>query len=957
MKQQTLKRVLQGATVLVTAIVCSPFTHAAAQLPGTIQAEDYDGASDTTFYNEGGKYRWGKVDIGDVNSGGYHVGWVAAGEYIHYNVNIQTAGTYAFTTRIATTKENRKFHFKLDGTQLGSTNVLPNTGGWQAWQDVTSELYLPSGNHILEIFFETRDINLDYVSIAPILDNPEPEPPTGDWTLVWSDEFSGSSIDSTKWNYSVNGWGGGNNELQYYTDRSQNAYIDNGILNLVARKERYSGSDGTRDYTSARLDTKRKADFLYGKVSVRAQLPQGQGLWPAIWMLPTDDVYGGWASSGEIDIMEAVNLHENGNSKVYGTLHYGGAWPNNTHTGQGTAVSPNPADSFHEYSVEWEPNEIRWYIDGQHYQTQTDWYTEGGIYPAPFDQKFHLILNVAVGGNWPGNPNSNTTFPQAMKVDYVRVFTKDDNPISQQTLSIVNHSNGLVTSNEHFYCGSECEHTFTESKLVRLTAQPDQGFEFSRWEDNSICQNDLNTTPTRCDVAVNPNNADIELHAYFVASDSCENTSAYQGSPTTLPGRIEAEQYDEGCAGYAYFDTDEENTGGKFRNDEVDIESTSDVGGGYNVGWLRDGEWLDYTVKVSTAGKYDINLRIASKGNGSTVRLSQNGSYITDTLSFSRTGDWQTWKTVTVRGVNLAEGIQTIRLNIVDGDFNLNYIDVTEANKGPFTVDKSRGEWSLIVIPDTQHYSQNRDNAPIENMRTAFQWIVDTKDDLNLKFVQGLGDITESWDARWEWDNSTSAWDKLYGEVPFMPIIGNHDSPWMLNQYFPASSFSNESWWGGDFGGVENNYALMTIGNEDYLFLQVETYDQYSDYRPEGLAWAKKILSQYPDRKVILATHDTWATSHIKNNLLTQFDNIVLSNAGHVCQREAYYTTSGPRGGIANNFITDYQCDAQEVMNIRYYVFKPMEDRVDYFTYSPVTKKFEVDDSSQGSFSLYQVDP
>jgi hypothetical protein len=242
-------------------------------------------------------------------------------------------------------------------------------------------------------------------------------------------------------------------------------------------------------------------------------------------------------------------------------------------------------------------------------------------------------------------------------------------------------------------------------------------------------------------------------------------------------------------------------------------------------------------------------------------------------------------------------------------------------------------------------------------MHKAFDWIVSIKDRLNIQFVQGLGDITEGWNARWEWDNSSAAWYKLQGQLPHMPVQGNHDSPASLNEYFPVSNFSRESWWGGDYGGIENNYALLNIGREKYMFLHVQAHDQYSKPGPAALVWAKQILASYPDRKVILATHDLWATTTIKDNLLTKFDNIVLANAGHDCVREASYITTGPNGGVSHNFVTDYQCDAQEVMLIRYYIFKPLEDKVDYFTYSPVTDKFEQDANSQGSFTMVQIDP
>jgi beta-glucanase (GH16 family) len=247
---------------------------------------------------------------------------------------------------------------------------------------------------------------------------PEPE----GWQLVWNDEFTGSGIDLEKWEYEVNADGGGNNELQYYTDHSENSFIENGHLVIQALKESYTGPAGTRQYTSARIRTKYRGDWKYGRFDIRAKLPYGKGLWPAIWMLPTDWLYGGWAASGEIDIMELLGQEPN---KVYGALHYGGEYPNNVHTSNFYILPHgNFSDDFHVYSLEWESNEIRWYVDNVHYQTQTEWYTANVEYPAPFDQRFHILLNVAVGGNWPGDPDTTTVFPQRMTVDYIRVYRK-----------------------------------------------------------------------------------------------------------------------------------------------------------------------------------------------------------------------------------------------------------------------------------------------------------------------------------------------------------------------------------------------------------------------------------------------------------------------------------------------------------------------------------------------------
>lgn len=266
------------------------------------------------------------------------------------------------------------------------------------------------------------------------------------WELVWSDEFDGTAIDTTKWSFERNCMGGGNNELQCYTNRSENAFVADGKLHIVARKETFSGqakgdddpsynvndTSVTRDYTSARLRSKNKGDWKYGRMEIRAKLPTGQGLWPAIWMLPTEWKYGGWPLSGEIDIMEAVNLNTtNGGNAVHGTLHYGDSWPNNKYTGTSTTPTANVWDEFHTYAVEWEEGEIRWYVNDKHFATQNQagWYTSASTDDkAPFDEAFHLIMNVAVGGNWPGGPNNATTFPQEMQVESVKVYRCASNP-------------------------------------------------------------------------------------------------------------------------------------------------------------------------------------------------------------------------------------------------------------------------------------------------------------------------------------------------------------------------------------------------------------------------------------------------------------------------------------------------------------------------------------------------
>ena len=306
------------------------------------------------------------------------------------------------------------------------------------------------------------------------------------WTLVWSDEFSASSIDASKWDHEENCWGGGNNEQQCYTDREANSFIEDGVLKIVAKREDFTGPntpDGsgeatsTLPYTSARLRTKGLQEWTFGRFEIRAKLPFGQGTWPAIWMLPTNSPYGNWASSGEIDIMEAVNLKTvTGDAapeaRVHGTLHYGRAWPQNVSSGADYTLpnSANPADDFHVYALEWEDGEIRWYVDGVHYATQrsSGWYSQyldgdelkNAPEGAPFDDqsRYHLLLNLAVGGAWAGSVNNTgideSVFPQTLEIDYVRVYECSVSPQTGKGCATVDENAELVPGNQRPAIGS-----------------------------------------------------------------------------------------------------------------------------------------------------------------------------------------------------------------------------------------------------------------------------------------------------------------------------------------------------------------------------------------------------------------------------------------------------------------------------------------------------------------------
>jgi beta-glucanase (GH16 family) len=242
--------------------------------------------------------------------------------------------------------------------------------------------------------------------------------PAGKWTLAWSDEFDYKGLpDNTKWSYDTagNAWKWGNNEAQYYTyARLKNAEVKDGNLYISAVKEDFKGFK----YTSARLITKGKGDWLYGRYEIRAKLPSGRGMWPAIWMMPTGESYGGWPSSGEIDIMENVGFDPyvivaSAHTSSYN--HVQGTQKNNKIT------IPDCYDAFHVYALEWEAGEYRVYVDDKLYFTFKNEGTGSKVWP--FDKPFHLLLNVAVGGNWGGQKGiDETIFPRSMVVDYVRVY-------------------------------------------------------------------------------------------------------------------------------------------------------------------------------------------------------------------------------------------------------------------------------------------------------------------------------------------------------------------------------------------------------------------------------------------------------------------------------------------------------------------------------------------------------
>lgn len=249
-----------------------------------------------------------------------------------------------------------------------------------------------------------------------------PNLPSAKWNLVWSDEFNGTQLDTKKWVYDIGGGKWGNLELEYYTNQSTNVAIQAGKLVITARQEKYTDTNkAVWNFTSGRLKTLGKFTQTYGRFEARIKIPFGQGIWPAFWMLGADIIKTGWPNCGEIDIMENIGKEP---TIVHGTIHgpgYSGAG------GIGDQYSlpqgQRFADDFHVFAVEWEPRVIRFYVDDHLYATRTPTDLPAGK-KWVYDHPFFLILNLAVGGDWPGNPDASTIFPQTMLVDYVRVYSR-----------------------------------------------------------------------------------------------------------------------------------------------------------------------------------------------------------------------------------------------------------------------------------------------------------------------------------------------------------------------------------------------------------------------------------------------------------------------------------------------------------------------------------------------------
>ena len=486
------------------------------------------------------------------------------------------------------------------------------------------------------------------------------------WDLVWNDEFDYVGLPNPNlWDYDVGGHGWGNQELQYYTeDRTENARVDGDHLIIEAR---FEGTFGGRQYTSARLVSRGKGDWTYGRIAVRAKLPKGRGTWPAIWMLPSERHYGngGWPDNGEIDIMEHVGYQPN---VVHSTVH------NNRHnhlssSGRGgSRTVPDATDAFHVYMVEWSPRKLDFYIDDV--KTFTYYNDTFGWSSWPYDKPFHLLMNIAIGGSWGGLQGvDDSIFPTQLVVDYVRVYQYTALP--QVTLTAPDR----LTQGESL-------------NLVATASDPDGSvYRVDFFQGGGVLEIDTNA-PFETSVD-NVQNGCYSLYATVVDNNGWPTTTGphdlqvgdtcgkapYLIAPHSIPGIIEAEYYDLGGPNVSYLDLSAQNVAGALRPDEgVDIDYSNDRDG-YDLAGIARREWVEYTVDVKQAGEYRLDARVHVPGTQMAFTLEFDGMDKTGVIRYRNPAS--VWVTPRHGGIHLTEGIQTMRMKMESAGFRVNWLQFT----------------------------------------------------------------------------------------------------------------------------------------------------------------------------------------------------------------------------------------------------------------------------------------
>jgi beta-glucanase (GH16 family) len=457
------------------------------------------------------------------------------------------------------------------------------------------------------------------------------------WNLVWSDEFNGSSV-GPDWVFETGAGGWGNNELEYY--RAENASVSGGNLILTAKKENYGGAS----YTSVRMKTQGRKSWKYGKIEASIATPSFNGAWPAFWMLGDNISSVGWPKCGEIDIMEHVNT---GNAE-FGTIH----WDNNGHQSYSNNMNVNSGiTGFHKYTVIWTDQSIKWLVDDVQFAEAN--IANGINGTEEFQKNFFILLNFAIGGQWPGYNIDNGAFPNQMKVDYVRVYQAGSTPPP-------NGGTGVTTVYKDCnFGGNAVSLPVGNYAYGDLYARGVANEDISSLKVNSgyevvLCEND-NLTGATLTVPAGENSC-------LVAQGWNDRTTsmivrAASGVPA-FTRTIQAEDYSAMLG--------------------VQKEGTSDAGGGLNVGYIDNNDWMAYnSINFPTSGNYKVEYRVASMYGGNKISLDLNaGSIQLGSVNIPSTGGWQNWTTVS-HTVNVNAGTYNVGIFAAIGGFNLNWIRIT----------------------------------------------------------------------------------------------------------------------------------------------------------------------------------------------------------------------------------------------------------------------------------------
>jgi beta-glucanase (GH16 family) len=539
------------------------------------------------------------------------------------------------------------------------------------------------------------------------------------YNLIWADDFNGavgSSPDGSKWGFETGGGGYGNSELEDYTSSTNNAYItsdsaaqDGKALVIKAIKQNDGNNCwyGACQYTSARMNTSGKFTVQYGRIEARAKMPIGKGMWPAFWMLGDNIGSVGWPQSGEIDIMETIGTDiTNNHGSIHGPGYSGGSDRTATYTLPGGAQF---SDAYHTFRIDWSPNQIQWFVDGNLYETRTP----ADVSPNQwaFNHPFFLIMNLAVGGTWPGSPDGSTVFPQELRFDYV--------------------------------------------------------------------------------------------HVYQLGTASGDGTP-FSGSAYAIPGKVETENYNNGGEGAAYHDSDATNNGGQYRpNDGVDIEATTDTGGGYDVGWTAAGEWTKYTVNVASSGSYAFDFRVASAQTGGAFHLEVDNVNVTGSLTVPNTGGWQTWTNVTKTGVSLSAGQHVFKLVTDAAGGNYNWFNVTSNGPTPtFVPPTATPSSGGSISPTTWYQVVNQGNGLCiddQNGNAA-----------NGAVVQQWACATGNTNQRWQFRPTSSGY---YEVVSYKDV----NAVWDVTNVSTADSALIQLWQYG--GGNNQQWQPVALDSTHYKFV------------------------------------------------------------------------------------------------------------------------------------------